>query len=322
MSTESKQIHFSTWHQEFMPYVNGQRVRWDDLDLELLAGEVCELKLDYEYSWLIGDPDAHIALEYQPGKEGQGLVFDPPLGQLAEMAKGTTSLSWTIKADGAVCGSFVLQFAIPKIVEMSKSPPVNFGMSNWEQELEIKFDEFSVSFGASVYPCHGAQHTLTVLPKPCSWLLNKKIRLLMGGENLGVVVKPSLANEQLLTQEGATWELNCLNTTQNGSFSLQVMLESGEKTSPLTMSLAHNLVTAQHWSEPAESFPGYPRTLHGIRSSSSFLKVPVSGVPVSQQVGSDTSRSSTDVNGEVTVNVDADVYVKMWIVNRYDESVV
>ena len=309
------------WYTQFRPHVNDKRVNWEDLDLTFAGGK-CKLELEYKYSYLIGGVDGFIALEYQPGKEGQGLDFDPPLGQLVEMAKGTTSLSWTIKADGAVCGSFVLQFAIPKIVEMSQSPPVNFGMSNWEQELEIKFDEFSVSFGASVYPCHGAQHTLTVLPKPCSWLLNKKIRLLMGGENLGVVVRPSLANEQLLTQEGATWELNCLNTTQNGSFSLQVMLESGEKTSPLTMSLGHNLVTAERWSVPVVVDPDYPRRLHGIRASSSFLKVPVSGVPVRVQTASSIHHTVTDVRGEVLANEDEGVYVNFRVVNRYDGSVV
>jgi hypothetical protein len=313
----------STWLQEFMPYVNGQRVRWDDLALNLPTGDVCTLTLDYEYSWLIGDPDAHIVMDYQSGEEGQGLVFDPPLGKSVEMAEGTTSLSWTITATGAPSGPFVLQFAIPQIVEMPKSPPVPGAILNLAQELEVKFDEFPVSFGANAYPCHGAKHTFTVLPKPASQLLNKNIKLLMGGENLGVVVRPSLANEQLLTPEGVRWELNCLNTTQNGCFSLQLLLVKLEvSSSPLAMSLDHNLVTAQHWSQPAESLPGYPRTLHGIRSSSSFLKVPVSGVPVSQQVGHDTFHKSTDVNGEVKINVEADVIVSMSIINRYDGSVV
>ncbi|WP_415761680.1 hypothetical protein [Pseudomonas sp. CP4] len=59
----------STWLQEFMPFVNGQRVSWADVKLDLIRGESCTLALDYEYSWLIGDTDALIALEHKSGPE-------------------------------------------------------------------------------------------------------------------------------------------------------------------------------------------------------------------------------------------------------------
>ncbi|MGG7646485.1 hypothetical protein ACQ4OB_00410 [Pseudomonas sp. ES4] len=318
MSTESKQINFSTWYQEFMPYVNGQRIRWDDLDLKLFAGGVCELKLDYEYSWLIGDPDAQIALEYQPGNEGQGLVFDPPLGQLVEMAEGTTSLSWTIKATAASSGSFALQFAMPQFVEVPKSPPLPGAILDFAQELEAKYDEFPVPFGANAYPCHGAKHTFTVLPKPGSQWLNKKIRLLMRGENLGVVVSPSLESEQLLTPEGVMWELDCLGTTQKGSFSLQVMLVEFEgNIPPLNMLLAHNLVTAEHWiTGPHWAFPDLEYYLWHVRATSVFLKTLAPGVATMYENGT-PSNSVTGKNGEDSSRVS---YLK--IVNRYDGSVV
>ena len=82
------------WYTQFRPHVNDKRVNWEDLDLTFAGGK-CKLELEYKYSYLIGGVDGFIALEYQPGQEGQGLVFDPPLGQLVEMAKGTTSLSWS-----------------------------------------------------------------------------------------------------------------------------------------------------------------------------------------------------------------------------------
>lgn len=314
----------STWLQEFTPYVNGQRVRWPDLALNLLAGDVCTLTLDYEYSWLIGDPDAHIVLEYQPGEGGQGLVFDPPLGQSAEMAEGTTSLSWTIKTTGAPSGSFVLQFAIPLFVEMPKSPPVSGAILNLAQELEVKFDEFPVSFGANAYPCHGAKHTFTVLPTPASQLLNKNIKLLMGGGDLGVQVKPSLANEQLLTPEGVTWELNCLSTTQNGDFSLQLMLvELGLRSSPLTMSLAHNLVTAERWVEQHEQWPEWTIWYsHHIRAKSVFSNALASGVQVTIESGSNTNYETTNSRGEAQVNNRGGLTIKMSILNRYDRTIV
>ena len=287
------------WYTQFRPHVNDKRVNWEDLDLTFAGGK-CKLELEYKYSYLIGGVDGFIALEYQPGQEGQGLVFDPPLGQLVEMAKGTTSLSWTITADEAACGSFVLQFALPKNDEMSKSPPVKFEMSKLEQELEVKFDEFPVSFGASAYPCHGAQHTFTVLPTPGSRLLNKKIRLLMEGENLGVDISPSPENEQLLTLEGVTWELNCQNTAQNGNFSLLMMsVESGVKTSPLDMLLAHNFVTAERWSVERWKYPDIVWYTYHIRATSFFLKKPVSGVQVTLAGAGEPSYGITDSAGEV-----------------------
>lgn len=307
------------WYTQFRPYVNDERVRWDDLDL-IFVGGVCELKLEYEHSFLIGALDAFIVLEYQPGKEGQGLVFDPPLGQLVEMAEGTASLSWTIKADEAACGSFVLQFVLPKIVEISKSPPVKFEMSSLEQELEVKFDKFSVSFGASAYPCHGAEHTFTVLPKPGSRLLNKNIKLLMGGENLGVVVSPSLENEQLLTPEGATWELNCLNTTKNGAFSLQLMsVKSGGRSSPIAMSLGHNLVRAEHWrSGPHWQFPDDEYYMMNIRATSQFLNTAASSVEVTIMSPTPTY-VKTNALGEFSTR---NIIYDLRITNRYDGTVV
>ncbi|WKV95750.1 hypothetical protein PYV50_16900 [Pseudomonas sp. H22_DOA] len=173
--------HSNTWLQEFAPYVNGQRVRWPDLALNLLDNDECTLTLDYEYSWLIGDPDAFITMRYQSGQEGQGLVFDPPLGQLIEMAEDTTSLSWTIRTNGAPSGAFKLEFAMPLLPELPVSPTVPGKIVNLAQELEIKFDESDVAFGGGAFPCLGAKHTLIVRPKPSSTLLDKPVKLIWGG---------------------------------------------------------------------------------------------------------------------------------------------
>jgi hypothetical protein len=121
----------------------------------------------------------------------------------------------------------------------------------------------------------------------------------MGGENLGVVVSPSLANEQLLTPEGVTWELNCLNTTQNGSFSLQLMLvEFGVRSSSLAMTLGHNWVTAKRWTTgPHTQFPKEKYYYYYILAESVFLKAPAPRVPVS--INNDPSPNFTDYKGEV-----------------------
>lgn len=315
----------STWLQEFAPYVNGKKVRWPDLMLNLVAGEICTLTLDYEYSWLIGDPDAFLALEYTPGAEGQGLVFDPPLGQQCEMAEGSTSLSWSVSTEHAHSGPFVLQFALPKFEQLSKSPPLPGAVVNFAQELEVKFDEFSTTFGASAYPCHGATHRVYVRAKPSSQFLNKPIKLVWGGEpagSLGLMVSPSLGSAQLLSLEWVSWELNCLNTTKNGDFSLQLMLvEAGVMSLPLAMSLGHNYVTVERWTTDEFRWPDIEWHQRHIRAKSVFSKTRAQGVPVTK-AGSNVTYKYTDSSGEAATTITSQDGGRLEIHNRYDGTVV
>lgn len=313
-----------TWLQEFRPYVNGQPVRWPDVEVASVIGEVCTLTLDYEYSWLIGDPHARILLEYKPGEETQGLVFDPPLGQLVAMEAGTTSLSWSISTDEAQGGTFVLQFGMPLIEEMPKSPPIPGRVVDVAQELNVKFDEFALTFGeGAAYPCHGASHTFTVWPEPSSSLLNKQVKLVWDGESavsLGVVVTPALERAQLLTPEGASWELNCLNTTRDGSFSLRMeVVESGVTTGSLAMSLGHNLVRAERWTTgPFPSFdPLLDYYLKHIRAISRFTNEPAAGV---RTLLNGAPYNRTNAQGEVSATQLEGDSMSLSIVNRYDAS--
>ncbi|WP_445181174.1 hypothetical protein [Pseudomonas sp. McL0111] len=324
MNTKSSSSS-ATWLQEFTPYVNGQKVKWPDLALKLGEGEVCTLMLDYEYSWLIGDPDSKICLMFKPGEEIQGMIVDPPLGQLVAMEEGTTSLSWSIRADGLPSDDFVLEFKIPLIVELPTSPPVSGEVFNLTQDLDVMFDVFPMALGKTAYPCHGARHRLTVVPKPASRLLNSKIKLLMIGEDFGVEVTPSLAEEHVLKEDGVSWELYC-NSTENGDFSLQVeLVEAGIKSSSLIMSLAHNLVTAVRESKQIEpGGPGAePYTQHLIRATSSFKDIPAHGVKVKVHLNSGAVIDErTRGNGEAAWNDYGNVFNRMSITNPYDGTTV
>ncbi|MBP5945793.1 MULTISPECIES: hypothetical protein [unclassified Pseudomonas] len=311
-----------TWFQEFKPYVNGQHVRWPDLTLNLLAGEVCTLTLDYEYSWLIGASEGHIGLYCLVGEAGLGLIFEPPLEQLIEMAIGTTSVSWTITAQNAPSAAFVLQFGLSPIAGIPRSPPVPGTILNLAQELEVKFDEFDVAFAGSAFPCLGAKHTLTVRPKPSSQLLGKLIKLQWEkapGANLGVVITPALGEEELLTQEGKTWDLDCLNSTRSGDFSLQLTLvKSGLVTSPLAMSMAHNLVKVERWQEEHWAYPAETWFSHHIRATSVFLNKPADGVQVKLVRNGHVSYLSANSNGEAQVSNRDGASVGLSVFNRYD----
>jgi hypothetical protein len=315
-SSSSRSSPSSTWLQEFTLYVNAQRVKWPDVKLNLVEGERCTLMLDYEYSWLIGEPDAFLVLEYKPGAEGQGLIFDPPLGEPVEMAKGTTSLSWSISTDQAPSGPFVLQFGIPRIEDMPKSPPLPGEIFNLAQELEVKFDEFPVTFGESAYPCHGATHTLTL--KPQGSLLDKQVKLRWtGGAELGVVVTPSIEDTQLLGPCGVTWTFDCRNTRTDGDFSLELMLmEVGVASAPLRMSLGHNLVRAEHWTSGPyhEGWPDWTEYYKGhIRAISVHLNSVAPNVRVTMGNG---ATGLTNSKGEYESRYG------LKIINQYDQSIV
>ncbi|SEN51883.1 hypothetical protein [Pseudomonas sp. NFACC39-1] len=155
-----------TWLQEFKPNLNGQSVRWPDVELSLVAGEVCTLTLDYEYSWLIGDPDAQVLLEYKPGEEAQGVVFDPPLGQRVAMEAGSTSLSWSISTQETQIDSFVLQFDMPLMSGMPKSPPLPGGSVRPDYEVvELSVPQVGILFNESTRAQVLVRHRIDKTPQ-------------------------------------------------------------------------------------------------------------------------------------------------------------
>ncbi|RIJ10612.1 hypothetical protein DXT77_12655 [Pseudomonas sp. 91RF] len=113
-----------TWLQNFRPYVNGTKVRWPDLYLSLMAGECIDLTLEFEYSYLIGDPESPLKLCCEPDVESLGLECDPPFGQLVEMKEGLIELTWHICARKTSGAPFELHFEMPFYQGMPPSPLV------------------------------------------------------------------------------------------------------------------------------------------------------------------------------------------------------
>ncbi|AXI63114.1 hypothetical protein DLD99_22435 [Pseudomonas kribbensis] len=324
----SLSVTSQTWLQNFRPYVNGERVRWLEFRLMLAAGESVDLTLEFEYSYLIGDPESSLQLLCEPNAESVGLVCDPPFGQLVEMAEGLISLTWHISSSQTSNGPFELHFEMPDYQGMPHSPEIPGAVINFVQEVDVLFDKFTATFDSStVYPCHGASHTLTVRPKLSSQFLNKPVKLLWSGEpaeKLGVKVWPSLVNELILGEEGLKWELDCSSTSINGEFSLQMaFIESKEVSLPLTMSLGHNLVTAERWREQHEQWPEWKIWYsYHIRAKSAFTNNVVSGAKVTLEWRGGTSYMNTNSQGEARYNDKSGLYLRMFILNRYDGSTV
>lgn len=308
-------VDSQTWLQNFRPHLNGTRVRWAELQLNMTAGDSLELQLEFEDSYMVGDPDAWLKLCCEPAAEQVGLVCNPPIGQLVEMAQGLTSLTWTVSVTPESTGLFTLHFEMPQWQGMPPSPAVPGDILNFAEELDIKFDEFQLNFGAIAYPCHGAAHTFTVLPKPDSRLLSKNVTLMMEGAELGVTVTPPLANGQPLQPEGVSWTLDCRNTRQNGNFFLKLAVEDWVST-PCQMSLAHNWVTAKHWRTEHEQWPEWtPYYMSHIRATSAYLNTPAKSVEVI--VNNGAYYASTNSDGEYSKRE-----ANLKILNRYNNTTV
>lgn len=304
-----------TWVGEFTLWLNGEEVDLVDEQLRLLEGidNTLELRVRKDSS-LINSTSA--ALDMLEAGE-LGLEFAPPLGTLLPVT--SAPLFWSISTSEGSVGPFLLQLTSPQL----PSRPVLGTVVYFVQDAY--FDEFPIAFQEdAAYPCHGATHTVSVRPKPSNPLLGKHLQLEWAGqsaENLGVVVTPPLENAQLLTLEGVTWELNCLQSIKDGEFNLRLeVVESGEASSRLFMSLEHNSVTAEHWSTgPHYARPDLPYYRRYIRATSAFLKTPAGGVTVSY--GPYPSHGLTNPSGEYSVND----YLELGgfkIFNRYDGSIV
>ncbi|WLH13857.1 hypothetical protein PSH58_05760 [Pseudomonas hefeiensis] len=216
-----------TWLQAFRPYVNGKSVEWSEVRLNVFAGQICTLKLDYARSWLIGEPDAQIRLQFKPGDEVQGLVFDPPLGQLVAMEPGSTSLSWTIFTDQAQNRPFVLEFDIPLITEMPPSPPlpgITRDEDSWLEEFTFYLNgqEFDLAHRRLSLK-DGTNNTWELRVKEGSALINAtSVALWMsGGEALQLVFDPPLFQPQPVTTAPLSWSI-LTKASHWGSFTLEL----------------------------------------------------------------------------------------------------
>jgi hypothetical protein len=313
----------NAWEREFVLSLNGVPVDLATADIVLQPGQSYEWMLEVrDDSPLIGLTS--VALENVVGAEAQGLTFDPPLG--TPLPIGTDPLRWSMTVDTDTSAYAGLRLTSPKLPD--RPLPVQVRSRDLAHGVNVLFDRFVMAYGGeTAYPCHGTTHTVTLRPTPDSYLLGMDVKLTWSGQSatdLGVVVIPPIEEAKRLTQEGVSWTLDCTGSNKNGDFSLQLsILDSQEHSLPLPMSLGHNLVTAEHWVDKIEVFPGNPpQYVIGVRATSSFLKVPAPGVQVTVRRGNNTFYENTHSNGELTNRDESPHAVEMRIVNRYDGSIV
>jgi len=129
----SKYSPSSTWRANFRPHLDGIRKRWDDLVLNLVSGKRYQLKLEFDESYLIGDPESPIAIHFVPNSDVSGIEVVPPEGQLIEMVRDPatfSNLTWTLSTEHANPGPFHIVFRMPLYVGMPDSPIISGQIEN------------------------------------------------------------------------------------------------------------------------------------------------------------------------------------------------
>ncbi|MBA1379161.1 hypothetical protein [Pseudomonas brassicacearum] len=191
-------------------------------------------------------------------------------------------------------------------------------------DMDVVFDGMPVVFGGAAYPCHGATHTIRVSPTLSSRLSGMHIRLIWDGdaaEEIGAEIRPPLEEAQLLTDEGVTWELDFSGTSRNVEFSLSMeVVETGEVSERLVMSLGHNLVTAERWATEHQGWPEWETYfVRYIRATSVYLNQPapyvivrINGAPI----------VNTNANGVYSTSEQGYGPKYLSIVNWYNMTIV
>jgi len=123
----------STWRGNFRSHLDGVRYRWDDLVLSLVAGKRYRLELEFDESYLIGDPESPIAIHFVPNGDVSGIEAVPQEGQLIEMVRDPdtfSSLIWTLSTEHAHPGPFHIFFRMPLYDGMPDSPIISGQIEN------------------------------------------------------------------------------------------------------------------------------------------------------------------------------------------------
>jgi hypothetical protein len=308
----------NAWEREFVLSLNGVPVDLATADIVLQPGQSYEWMLEVrDDSPLIGLTS--VALENVVGAEAPGLTFEPLLE--TPLPIGTDPLRWSMTVDTDTSAYAGLKLTSPKLPD--RPLPVQVRSRDLAHDVDVRFDRFVMAFGGkTAYPCHGTTHTFTIKPKADSPLLGCDVKLNWLGDAIeGVEVSPRIEELQRLGPDGFTWTLSCVDSVQNGSFSLQLEVpEPGISSLALNMSLGHNKVNVIDRDGPREVGGTGDRWRTGICVASEFtgnvVAVPVTVYPP----GNDPYTGITDIRGWIYVYHAAEQSVGFMPHNPYDHQ--
>ncbi|MFJ7794754.1 hypothetical protein, partial [Pseudomonas sp. NPDC096950] len=307
-------VENDVWAREFDLLIDGERLDLRE-DIVVSYGSMLLIYvLTKPGSPLIGTTT--VTLQTLPGTENSDFTARPPLGTLVPVDHA--GMVWWIEPDTEFSGFYGLKLSSPKLPD--RHLPIRVISKDLANEVEVFFDGVVTGFGkGAAYLCHGAKHTLTLKPKPGSPMLNRNISMTWQGDSgygLGIVTTPSVQAPRLLGEQGLTWEFNCVNSTRDGSFSLQLVFNAFVS-SDFNLSLGDYKVNVIDRDGPREIGGAGGRWRTGIRVASEFTGNVVS-VPVTVHIsGKAPYTASTDSTGWCYVYHAEDESAGFTLHNRY-----
>jgi hypothetical protein len=308
------------WAREAELCLDGQRVDLAVSDLVLLRKSGLPYKLELKVndgSVLIGST---VTLQNLWGAKERGLDSIPKLGT-PQVIKEGLSVHWYIITQEASSGIFGLNLNSSVLPDWQLPAQVESG--ELAEAVKVDFDAFPQFFGGGpAFPCLGATHTVTVRPQDRSFLQGQDVILELRAQaaDLGVTVSPT--DPQTLGDEGVSWTLNCVDSTQGGNFAVRLKVPAWDFSSlELPMSLGHNKVKISERFGPQEWGGGASYWRYGIRATSTFTEQPAGSVPVTVAVtGKPPVESLTAYDGWIYIHYYDGESASLTIRNRYDGS--
>jgi hypothetical protein len=307
------------WAQAAELCLDGARVDLAASDLVLL-----KKKLPYKLELKVGDDSvligSTVTLQNFWDVKERGLTFIPDLGMPQTINKGS-SVHWYISSEEANSGFYGLSLRSPVLRDWELPGRVEAG--DLVDSVKIDLDGFPQVFGgASAFPCLGAPHTLTVRPQDSSFLLGQDVIMELSAQaaDLGVTLSPS--SPQKLGEDGVSWSLNCVDSTNPGDFAVWLTVPAlGFISAVLPMSLGHNKVKISKRFGPEQWGGSASYWRYGICATSTFTGQPAARVPVTVAVtGKPINVYLTDYEGWAYVHYYDGESASLTIRNRYDGS--
>lgn len=275
----------------------------DNRPIDRLSGIVCyrgeSRTLQVEAlpdSPLIGQ---NITLEWRGTDPGIGLVASDLGTPKVLPAQG--SLTWTLESDlaGSTSSMFEMRLTCAGLEDREL-----FGRQlkrDLHDEMFVVLDQMTTTRGQQLFPCLGAKHRYTFRPHALSPLvgLNMIMEWSAGDspEKLGITIEPSLKTEQILSDGGATWTLDCSSSPTPADFSVRFRTHLGQ-TDINPMKLGHNKLRIEASHESAvDPVVGQDPAWMWAQVVSHFTDLAVDEVPVQWTVDGQPQEQKTAADG-------------------------
>lgn len=303
----------NTWMRDFTLYLDGQHVDPGKGELSIRRGMAHELELRINAgSGAIGST---VTLDDLANAVSQGLLFAPDLG-VPQTIK-SDGVRWSITTYLGEEGNFGLKLSSPNLPDWHV--PGHLISDDLVDEVEVLFDTLPIkALDETLYPCHGARHSITLRPKPGSQIVGQDVTLEWLGEDaqeLNITLSPAADVPQRMDLDGVTWTLDCSESSRDALFALQLTIAKWGFTSRgLSLSLADNMLKFTDREQP---LPGDPFR-YGARVTSEVSGQPVVNRLVSVWRDGNETESRTDSRGWVYAHFAQGGQVSFRLFNPYN----